>query len=95
MGEIFIFFLYFRIFAIFSKYMKNKIGILENDIYIFPIVNSVILLIWYCKCTGQGCGSLNGLLKQSGEALHPCPLRHAGHAGHALWHSRPGTPALN
>ena len=24
--------------------MKNKIGILENDIYIFPIVNSVILL---------------------------------------------------
>ena len=24
--------------------MKNKIGILENDIYLFPIVNSVILL---------------------------------------------------
>ena len=24
--------------------MKNKIGILENDIYIFPIVNSVNLL---------------------------------------------------
>jgi hypothetical protein len=37
----------FRIFAIFSKYMKNKIGILENDIYIFPIVNSVNLL--FCK----------------------------------------------
>ena len=42
MGEIFIIFLYFRIFAIFYKYMKNKIGILENGIYIFPIVNSVI-----------------------------------------------------
>ena len=27
--------------------MKNKIGILENDIYIFPIVNSVNLL--FCK----------------------------------------------
>ena len=25
--------------------MKNKIGILENDIYIFPIVNSLILLV--------------------------------------------------
>ena len=25
--------------------MKNKIGILENDIYIFPIVNSVNLLV--------------------------------------------------
>ena len=43
MGEIFIIFLYFRIFAIFYNYMKNKIGILENDIYIFPIVNSVNL----------------------------------------------------
>ena len=43
------FFLYFRIFAIFYKYMKNKIGILENDIYLFPIVNSVILL--FVKCT--------------------------------------------
>ena len=30
-------FLYFRIFDIFSKYMKNKICILENDI--FPIIN--------------------------------------------------------
>ena len=45
-GEIFTsFFLYFRIFAIFPKYMKNKIGILENDIYIFPIVNSLSLLV--------------------------------------------------
>ena len=25
--------------------MKNKIGILENDIYIFPIVNSISLLV--------------------------------------------------
>ena len=30
---------------IFSKYKKNKIGILENDIYIFSIVNSVLLLV--------------------------------------------------
>ena len=44
MGKIFNqFFLYFRIFDIFSKYMKNKIGILENDI--FPIIN--IALICY------------------------------------------------
>ena len=27
-------------------YMKNKIGILENDIYIFPIVNSVICEVY-------------------------------------------------
>ena len=47
MGEIFIIFLYFRIFVIFYKYIKNKIGILKNDIDIFPIVNSVILL--FCK----------------------------------------------
>ena len=26
--------------------MKNKIGILENDIYIFPIVNSVICEVY-------------------------------------------------
>ena len=45
MGKISSLFLYFRIFAIFYKYMKNKIGILENDIYIFPIVNSVNLLV--------------------------------------------------
>ena len=25
--------------------MKNKIGILENDIYIFPIVNSELLFV--------------------------------------------------
>ena len=43
MGEIFIFFLYFRIFTIFYKYMKNKIDILENYIYIFLIVNIVNL----------------------------------------------------
>ena len=46
MGEIFIIFLYFRIFAIFYNYMKNKIGILENEIYIFSIVNSVNLLVY-------------------------------------------------
>ena len=44
MGEIFIIFSIFSDICYFSKYMKNKIGILENDIYIFPIVNSVILL---------------------------------------------------
>ena len=32
--------------------MKNKIGILENDIYIFPIVNSVNLL--FCKVHSFG-----------------------------------------
>ena len=45
MGKISSLFLYFRIFAIFYKYMKNKIGILENDIYIFPIVISVNSLL--------------------------------------------------
>ena len=57
MGEIFIIFpLYFRIFAIFSKYMKNKIGILENDKYIFPIVNSVICEVhsFWTFCTVLG-----------------------------------------
>ena len=37
--------------------MKNKIGILENDIYIFPIVNSVNLLVH----SFDGLHSLDGL----------------------------------
>jgi hypothetical protein len=51
-GEIFIFFyVFFGYFAIFlQSKMKNKIGILENDILIyihilFPIVNRVNLLV--------------------------------------------------
>ena len=71
MGKYSSFFLYFRLFAIFYyKDMKNKIGILENDIYLLPIVNSVTLLFCY-KCTenfacfwGKHCvrGSLRGSL---------------------------------
>ena len=46
-GNIHHFFYFFGYLLFFPRtYMKNKIGILENDIYIFPIVNSVILLIW-------------------------------------------------
>ena len=41
-GNIHHFFYIFGYLLFFPKYMKNKIGILENDIYIFPIVNSVI-----------------------------------------------------
>ena len=41
-GSIHHFFYIFGYLLFFPKYMKNKIGILENDIYIFPIVNSVI-----------------------------------------------------
>ena len=36
------FFYIFGYLLFLQKYMKNKIGILENDIYILPIVNSVI-----------------------------------------------------
>ena len=39
------FFYIFGYLIFFSKYKKNKIGILENDIYIFPVVNSVSLLV--------------------------------------------------
>ena len=42
-GNIHHVFYIFGYLLFFHKYMKNKIGILENDIYIFPIVNSVIL----------------------------------------------------
>ena len=41
------FFYIFGYLLFFFKYMKNKIGILENDI--FPIVNSVILLVYQQK----------------------------------------------
>ena len=44
-GNIHHFFEIFGYLLFFHKYMKNKIGILENDIYIFPIVNSVNLLV--------------------------------------------------
>ena len=44
-GNIHHFFYIFGYLLFFCKYMKNKIGILENDIYIFPIVNSVNLLV--------------------------------------------------
>ncbi len=43
-GNIHHFFYIFGYLLFFTKYMKNKIGILENDKYIFSIVNSVILL---------------------------------------------------
>ena len=36
-GEIFIIVSILSDICYFYKYMKNKIGILENDIYIFPI----------------------------------------------------------
>ena len=43
MGKIFIIVSIFSdICYFFQYYMKNKIGILKNDKYIFPIVNSVI-----------------------------------------------------
>ena len=45
-GNIHHFFYIFGYLLFFPKYMKNKIGILENDIYIFPIVNGVILLFY-------------------------------------------------
>ena len=41
MGEIFIIFSIFSDIYYFSKYMKNKIGILENDIYIFPKIRKI------------------------------------------------------
>ena len=40
-----LFFYISDILLFFHKYMKNKIGILENDIYIFPIVISVNSLL--------------------------------------------------
>ena len=45
-GNIHHVFYIFGYLLFFHKYMKNKIGILENDIYIFPIVNGVILLFY-------------------------------------------------
>ena len=38
-GNIHHFFYIFGYLLFFSKYMKNKIGILENDIYIFPHIS--------------------------------------------------------
>ena len=52
-GNIHHFFYILGYLLFFPKYMKNKIGILENDIYLFPIVNSVICevysfgMFWY------------------------------------------------
>ena len=46
MGEIFIIFSIFSDICYFFQIYENKIGILENDIYIFPIVNSVICEVY-------------------------------------------------
>ena len=46
-GKIFIIFSIFS--AIFYKYMKNKIGILENDIYTYDTVLACFReVLWYC-----------------------------------------------